>query len=193
MRKIHLAVGSLALAAALFGTSNASAQKQSQHGPGYVAGNVLGFSIISVGGTTVNLGPFGGVQTVGGGSSGAYHMDFEGGYHFGSGGHDGFVAAFRQGLYFFGGGFAASTQGKFGYAIPFEIKGGPMELVVEPYGILGAAYGDVSAAFAFGVGADIKFFFNDSGLFVGGHPLELGGWVSGGFVYNFAVGGGYAF
>ena len=56
MRKIHLAVGSLALAAALFGTSNASAQKQSQHGPGYVAGNVLGFSIISVGGTTTVTG-----------------------------------------------------------------------------------------------------------------------------------------
>lgn len=189
MRKIHLAVGSLALAAALFGSSNASAEK-SQHGAGYVQANPLGFSIISIPGVSVAT-PFG-VVSGGGGSTGSFHMDFEGGYHFGQG-HEGFVAAFRQGLFFFSGGFAATTQGKFGYAIPIPIKGGPMELVVEPYGALGAAYGDVSAAFAFGFGADVRFFFNDSGLFVGGHPLELGGWVSGGFVYNFAVGGGYAF
>ncbi len=186
MRKIHLAVGSLALAAALFAPATASAQKTSQHGAGYVAGNVLGFSLIT---QCASAGIFGSVCA----SSGAYHMDFEGGYHFGSGGHDGFVVAARQGLYFFSGGFAATTQGKFGYAIPIPLKGGPMELVVEPYGILGAAYGDVSAAFAFGFGSDVKFFFGDSGAFVGGHPLELGGWISGGFVYNFALGGGYAF
>ena len=193
MRKIHLAVGSLALAAALFGTINASAQKASQHGAGYIQANPLGFSVITIdtGVPAVTIPGFG---TAGGSvSSGAYRMDFEGGYHFGSGGHDGFVAAFRQALIFASGGVLASSQGKFGYAIPIAIKGGPMELVVEPYGALGAAYGGGGGRFAFGFGADVRFFFNDSGLFVGGHPLELGGWISGGFVYNFALGGGYAF
>lgn len=190
MRKIHFAVGSLALAAALLGSSNASAEK-SQHGAGYVQANPLGFSLLTVSTPSVAT-PFG---TIGGVSatSGAYRMDFEGGYHFGSGGHDGFVAAFRQALMFASGGVIASSQGKFGYGIAIPIKGGPMELIVEPYGILGAAYGGGGGAFAFGFGADVRFFFNDSGLFVGGHPLELGGQISGGFTYNFAVGGGYAF
>lgn len=192
MRKIHFAVASLSLATALLASGSASAQGKSQHGAGYVQLNPLGFGIISVGGTTVAL-PFGGSTTVGGGSSGAYRMDVEGGYHLGEGGHDGFVIGLRQGFLFPSGGVALTTQGKFGYAIPIMIKGGPMELTVEPYGLLGAAYGDVSSAFAFGFGADVRFFFNESGLFVGGHPLELGGWAPGGFVYNFALGGGYAF
>jgi hypothetical protein len=134
------------------------------------------------------------VTTVGGGSSTTYHIDFEGGYHFGAGGHDGFVAAFRQGLNFATGGVIGTTQGKFGYAIPIPLKGGAMELTIEPYGVLGAAYGGGGAKFAFGFGADVKFFpIDGNGFFVGGHPLELGGWIDGGFVYTFALGAGYAF
>jgi len=189
MRKIHLAVASLSLAAVMLGSGSASAQK-SQHGAAYVQGNPLGFTVFTVGGTTVQT-PFGAITSPSA-STGAYHMDFEGGYHFG-GAHEGFVIAGRQGLNFFSGGFAATTQGKFGYAISIPISGGPAELNVTPYGVLGAAYGDISAAFAFGAGAEVKYFFNDSGLYVGGHPLELGGWVSGGFVYTMAVGAGYAF
>ena len=190
MRKIHLAVASLALAAGLLGSGTASAQGKSQHGAGYVQFNPLGFALIttSTGDIVTPFGTIAGASA----SSGLYHMDLEGGYHFGDGGHDGFVVGLRQGLNF-GSGFAASTQAKFGYTIPILIKGGPMELSVTPYGVLGAAYGDVQSAFAFGSGADVKFFFNESGLFVGGHPLELGGWAPGGFVYTFALGGGYAF
>lgn len=184
MRKIHLAVASLSLAAVMLGSGSASAQK-SQHGAAYVQGSPLGFSNIT---QCVDAGPFGSVC----GSSGAYHMDFEGGYHFG-GAHEGFVIGGRQGFNFFSGGFAATTQGKFGYAISIPISGGPAELNITPYGVLGAAYGDISAAFAFGAGAEVKYFFNESGLYVGGHPVELGGWVSGGFVYTMAVGAGYAF
>lgn len=192
MRKIHLAVASLSLAAVVLGSGSASAQGKSQHGAAYVQGSPLGFSILSVAGTEVNLGPFGGVQTIGGGSSGAYHMDFEGGYHFG-GTHEGFVLGGRQGFNFFSGGFAATTQAKFGYAISIPISGGPSEINVTPYGVMGVAYGDTDAAFAFGFGAEVKYFFNESGLYVGGHPLELGGWAPGGFVYTMAVGAGYAF
>ncbi|MBX3185885.1 MAG: hypothetical protein KF819_02675 [Labilithrix sp.] len=188
MRKIHLAVASLSLAAALLGSGSAAAEEtKSQHGGGYVAGNVLGFSIISVPGVAT---PFG---TIGGGAAGAYHMDFEGGYHF-SGTHDGFMAGLRQGFNF-GSGSSGATQAKFGYSLVFPISGGPSEIIVTPYTVLGAAYGFSGGdpSFAFGFGAEVRYFINESGLFVGGHPLELGGWVPGGFTYTFGLGAGYAF
>jgi len=184
MRKIIVA--GLALGAVLLGSGTASAQK-SQHGAAYVQGTPLGYSVITQCADTGSV-LIGSVCA----SSGAFHIDFEGGYHFG-GAHEGFVVAGRQGFNFFSGGFAATTQAKFGYAISIPIKGGPNELNVTPYGVAGLAYGDVDAAFAFGIGADVKYFFNESGVYVGGHPLELGGWAPGGFVYTFAVGGGYAF
>jgi hypothetical protein len=195
MRKVHLAVASLSLAAGLLGAGGARAEGGSNRSGAYVSANPLGFMVFSVPGQTVTLGPFGGVQTVGGGSTGAYHMDFEGGYHF-AGTHEGFGVGLRQGLNFATGGVRATTQAKFGYAIPIALSGGKMELNIEPYGALGAAYGGGggNAAFAFGFGAEFKFFpIENNGFFVGGHPVELGGWIDGGFVYTMGLGAGYAF
>ena len=180
MKRIRLVVASLAVATALLGAGSANAEGQSTRGPGYLQGNLAGFGIVAGGG----------------GSGAAYAMSYEGGYHFG-GGHEGFVLGLRQGFYF-GSLTAGTTQAKFGYGIPVPIKGSDMELTVEPYTVLGVAYvfqgGD--PLFAFGFGLDLRLFpIANNGFFVGGHPLEVGGWISSfsGFTYIFDLGVGYAF
>jgi hypothetical protein len=179
--RVRPLIASLALSAALFGAGTARAEGPSTRGPGYVQANMAGFGILA--------GSFG--------SFAAYAMSYEGGYHLGQGGHDGFALAFRQ-SFFFGSATAGSSQAKFGYAIPVPIKNSDMELTIEPYTMLGVAYifngGD--PAFAFSFGADFRLFpIANNGFFVGGHPLELGGWISSvsGFTYFFDLGVGYAF
>jgi hypothetical protein len=186
MRKHHLAVASLCTAVVLFGASQARAEHQSTKGPAYIEGNLLGFASIT---QCVNAGFLGSVCA----GSVLYSMDFEGGYHF-SGRHDGMAIGLRQGFYF--GSFSAgSTQARFGYDIPIPISEGKYELVIAPYGVMGIAYGFSGGdpSFAFGFGGEGRFFIGDGGFYVAGRPIEIGGWVPGGFTYKFDLGAGYAF
>lgn len=187
MRKQLLAVGSLCAGLVLFGASPARAEmKQSTKGAAYLQADPLGFASIT---TCVNAGVFGSICA----SSTSFAMDFEGGYHF-SGRHDGFVLGGRQSFYI-SSGSAGSTQARFGYDIPIMLSEGKYELTIAPYGVMGVAYGFKGGdpSFAFGFGSDVRFFIGDGGFFVGGHPIELGGWAPGGFVFKATFGVGYAF
>lgn len=176
MKKI-LAVATLAGAATLTFTQNALALEQSTRGPFYVQSSPLGVGMMGV------CGAFIGCAT-----SGAYHLDFEVGMHF-SGHHDGPVAGLRQSFYI-AGGSAGTTQARLGWDIAIPIK--DFELTIAPYGTFGVFYGFSGGdpAFAFGIGAEGKFFFW-KGLYAFFRPFEGGAAIgsSGAFLANFAAAG----
>lgn len=179
-----LLVGAVAL-------TSSSAHAQSTRGAGYVQGNVLGYSLV---GASVSAGAFGSVSA----TSGGYPIDLHGGYHLG-GTHEGFVIGATQ-KFIFSGAFTAGTLARAGYDIAIPIKNGEMELTIAPYGQIGALYGDNGGRFAFGLGAEGRFFpLNEGagkGFFATAKPFELtfapgsGGLL---YLYTFSAGAGYAF
>jgi hypothetical protein len=160
----------------------------STHPGFYVEGSPLGVGTLTL--ACREVPPFG---CIGGGVAGAYRISAEFGYHF-TGRQDGFVLGVRQ-LFLFGSDSAGSTEARLGWDIAIPIK--RFELTVAPYGVAGLAYGfnNQGVAFAFGFGAEGKFFFHEN-LYAFLIPLELGAWVGNGFsgfVYQAGAGIGYAF
>jgi hypothetical protein len=159
----------------------------STHPGFYVEGSPVGVGTVTLACRNTPIG------CLGGGVFGAYRLSAEFGYHF-TQRQDGFVLGVRQ-LFLFGSSSAGSTEARLGWDIAIPIK--RFELTVAPYGVVGLAYGfdGEGASFAFGFGAEGKFFFKDN-LYAFLIPLELGAWVGNGFsgfVYQAGAGIGYAF
>lgn len=178
MKKL-LAVATLAGAATLTFADNASALEPSTKGPFYVQATPLGVGLASF----CAGGPFGGCAT-----GGAYHLDFEVGMHF-LGHHDGPVAGLRQAFYIAGASIG-TTQARLGWDIAIPIS--DFELTIAPYGTFGIGYGfnGGDPLFAFGIGAEGKFFFW-KGLYGFFRPFEGGALIgnASGFLANFLVAG----
>jgi hypothetical protein len=153
----------------------------------YVEGSPLGTGTIALGCVDTAIG------CIGGGEVGAYRLSAEFGYHF-TGRHDGLVLGVRQ-VFLFGSSSGGITEGRVGWDIALPIK--QFEVTIAPYGVAGLAYSFSGGkpAFAFGVGAEGKFFFKDN-LYAFLIPVELGAWVGsgyGGVTYQAGAGIGYAF
>ncbi|HQY60953.1 MAG: hypothetical protein IPF92_28250 [Myxococcales bacterium] len=173
-------VCSLLAGAVALGASTAHAQN-SDRGPGFVQGNVLGFA------TSLS----GGVGT-------AYPMEFSGGYHLGTNAHEGGVIGGAQKLFFAGGGVLAATVFRGGYDIAVPIQ--EMELTIAPYGYAGVAYGGGFTGAHFGFGGEGRFFplkqGPGKGFFAVGRPFEIGFIAAGSgvaVIYTFSLGAGFAF
>jgi hypothetical protein len=159
----------------------------STHPGFYVEGSPIGVGTVTLACVQTFRG------CIGGGTVGAYRLSAEFGYHF-TQRQDGFVLGVRQ-LFLFGSSSSGATEARLGWDIAIPIK--HFELTAAPYGVAGVAYGfnGEGAAFAFGFGAEGKFFFKDD-LYALLIPLELGAWVGNGFsgfVYQAGAGIGYAF
>lgn len=184
MKKLlaRVAVASLFAGIVALGPSTAHAQN-SDRGPGFVQGNVLGFV------TSLN--------SRGGGA--AYPIEFSGGYHLGTHAHEGGVIGGAQKFVFGYGAMLAATVFRGGYDIAIPIQ--EMELTIAPYGYAGFAYGDYTSLRPhFGFGAEGRFFplkqGPGKGFFAVGRPFDVSFTpVTGGTVvlYTFSAGAGFAF
>jgi len=182
-----------AITASAFAFSADASAAESAHGPWYVQGSPLGTAIGLYPGSSVTVGN---VTFSSGGSLAFYRVDAEFGYHF-SGRADGFTLGLRQ-AFLLGWGSAGITSARVGYDIIIPL-GDEMEVGIDPYAHLGAAYpfngGD--AGFFFGFGADVKLFFERKlGLYAFVRPFEIGFIVNSNplvHVLSFAGGLGYAF
>ncbi len=160
--------------------ASSSAEAQSSRGPGFVQGNLLGYS-----------------TGISGGYGGAFAMEFSGGYHL-TGRHDGLVVGGAQKFLFVGGSVLAATVFRMGYDISIPIQ--EMELTIAPYGFAGLAYANGGAGAHFGFGGEGRFFplkeGPGKGFFAVGRPFEVG-FISNSFgtsvIYTFSVGAGFAF
>lgn len=184
MKKLlaRVAVSSLFAGIVALGPSTAHAQN-SDRGPGFVQGNVLGFV------TSLNSGVRGS----------AYPVEFSGGYHLGTNAHEGGVIGGAQKFMFGYGGMIAATVFRGGYDIAIPIQ--EMELTIAPYGYAGFAYGDIGSVRAhFGFGAEGRFFplkhGPGKGFFAVARPFEIGMIPGSGatlVLYTFNAGAGFAF
>lgn len=177
----------LTLSALLAGTvalaSSTAHAQNSDRGPGFIQGNVLGFV------TSLNSG--------GGGA--AYPMEFSGGYHLGTNAHEGGVIGGAQKLIFGYGSTLAATVFRGGYDIAIPIQ--EMELTIAPYGYAGFAYGSGLGMRAhFGFGAEGRFFplkqGPGKGFFAVARPFDIGLIPATGgtlALYTFSLGAGFAF
>jgi hypothetical protein len=184
--KLRIALASF-VALILVLASTPARAADSTHPGFYVEGSPVGVGTITLACVNTIIG------CIGGGTVGAYRLSAEFGYHI-SQRQDGFVVGVRQ-TFLFGSSSAGITEARLGYDIAIPIK--RFELTAAPYGVAGVAYGfnGEGAAFAFGIGAEAKFFFKDN-LYAMLVPLELGGWFGNGFngfVYQAGAGIGYAF
>jgi hypothetical protein len=191
MRRASLAIVLVTLAT--LGVSTTASAAESAHGPFYVQGSPLGTAVVLYPGSSVTVGN---VTFSSGGTLAYYRVDAEFGYHF-SGRADGFTLGIRQ-AFLLGWGSAGVTSARVGYDIIVPI-GDEMEVGIDPYAHLGAAYpfngGD--AGFLFGFGADVKLFFERKlGLYAFVRPFEIGFLVNKNPlvpILTFAGGLGYAF
>ncbi len=185
MKKLlaRVVVSSLFAGVVALGPTTAHAQN-SDRGPGFVQGNVLGFV------TSLNSG--------GGGS--AYPVEFSGGYHLGTNAHEGGVIGGAQKFIFGYGAMIAATVFRGGYDIAIPIQ--EMELTIAPYGYAGFAYGDGAGTIRahFGFGAEGRFFplkqGPGKGFFAVARPFEVGFIPLTGatlVLYTFNAGAGFAF
>ena len=184
--KFRIALASLVAMFLMLGSSPARAA-DSTHPGFYVEGSPVGVGTIALACVDTVIG------CIGGGTVGTYRLSAEFGYHF-TQRQDGFVLGVRQ-TFLFGSASAGVTEARLGWDIAIPIK--RFELTAAPYGVAGVAYGfnGEGAAFAFGVGAEGKFFFKDN-LYAFLIPVELGAWIGNGFsglVYQAGAGIGYAF
>jgi hypothetical protein len=186
MRKISALLSSVFVVVTVFATRSASGADSTRPGM-YVEGSPLGTGTIALGCIETQFG------CIGGGEIGAYRISAEFGYHF-TGRHDGLVLGPRQ-VFLFGSVIGGITEARIGYDIAIPIR--QFEVTVAPYGVAGVAYNfsGGKAAFAFGVGAEGKFFFKDN-IYAFLIPVELGAWIGtgyGGVEYQAGAGIGYAF
>lgn len=168
----------------------------STRGAFYVQGSPLGVGVAFYPGADTVDPVTGQPTSLGGGASGAYRVDVEGGYHF-SGRHDGFVLALRQAFYFSGGSLG-STTARAGWDIPISLADGKMELTIAPYAHVGIGYAFAGGDpfFHWGVGADGKLFFlKDLGLYAFVRPIEFSMFINQAVLpaISFGAGMGFAF
>jgi hypothetical protein len=181
-------VAAVAAAFVLIGAPEARAG-DSAHPGMYVEASPVGGGTVSFGCVDTIIG------CIGGASYGGYRVSAEFGYHL-TGRHDGLVVGVRQNFLFFSPGTQGITEARVGYDIPIPIS--KYELTIAPYGVAGVSYifsSGSHAAFAFGVGAEGKFFFKDN-LYAFAIPFELGGNIGTGYngvVWQGGAGIGYAF
>lgn len=135
---------SIAAAALVLAAATSARADDSERGPFYFQGHVLGVSPA--------------FADAGSGRAGAtFPLELHAGYHV-SGRHDGFVFGVSQ-RFAFGSGSYGATMGRLGWDIPVRL--GKAELTIAPYAFGGVLYGfgqGSSAAAHFGAGTELRLF-----------------------------------